>query len=544
MSRKFFYLLLITLLGNLLFCESGNTQINMDVSEEKKGDRIPIYSRTLPLIQGFMISGNSVVSTQELQKLLQPFVGLEINSFNLLNIRKIVTNYYGKQGYTSSFATVESFKLKKGIVPIVVTEGKIEKINVTVNGRLRPSYVQERFETIFLNKIYNEPQVQKQILRWQEVDENIEALEVEVEINPQNPEQVTLNVIAIATRAFDVVLGSANTGSPTFGEIANGLEVSTRIFRNGDRFSATYFFSEGNEGFGFRYSVPINPRDTQLFASFSQNESNIVENPLDFADVDLNSQRYEVGFVRPIISEPTRQLSLGLTGRFEEGSGRLEGVRAPIFRGSADNGEVRTTTLRVPLNYFVRDRDDILALQSEGILGIDALGATTNEESAIDGQFAAWRNEINYVRLLGENGAYFQARGILQVASSSLPVFDAIQLGGINKGRGYREGVILSDNGLFLGGEVSLPAYRSDNLTFRVAAFLDYAKGWNTDIPNPEVSNLFSIGAGVRLTLFERILLRADYGIPLTNQDLATIGERGSQDDGWHFGISATPFRF
>ena len=170
------------------------------------------------------------------------------------------------------------------------------------------------------------------------------------------------------------------------------------------------------------------------------------------------------------------------------------------------------------MNYFARDRLNIFELSSQLSLGVDALGGTINNEGSPDGRFAAWKNEAKYIRILNpETNTYFQLRGILQVAKDSLPGFDAFSLGGLNTVRGYRQNQVFSDNALFLSAELAVPLYRSRNndVLLQLTPFVDYGKGWNTNLANPEISELLSTGLGLRFSWRDLLFVTVDYGIPL-----------------------------
>ena len=77
----------------------------------------------------------------------------------------------------------------------------------------------------------------------------------------------------------------------------------------------------------------------------------------------------------------------------------------------------------------------------------------------------------------------------------------------------------------------------------QLTPFLDYGKGWNINLPNPEISSLLSTGLGLRFSWRDLVFVRVDYGVPLINRDIPQ-GERSLQDNGLHFGILVTPIRF
>ena len=267
-------------IGQVLAKSSRNLLV--ENSETKKVTESEILISQIVTIREFKILGNTIYSTSTLQKSLAPYLGQRIVPRVLSNMGEMVTNLYHENGYNSSFATVSAFEIKNGIVTIKITEGRINKINVTVNGYLRSEYVRSRLSRNLINRIYNQSEIERTILTLQEVDPNIERLEVLADIDPSDPALVFLNVIAKAAPALSFTAITANKGSPAFGEVNTAFQLDSRLLGNGDRLSGLYVVSEGNEGFTFRYSTPLNAENTQVFGAYSQNTGKIVEKSLKF----------------------------------------------------------------------------------------------------------------------------------------------------------------------------------------------------------------------------------------------------------------------
>ena len=133
-----------------------------------------------------------------------------------------------------------------------------------------------------------------------------------------------------------------------------------------------------------------------------------------------------------------------------------------------------------------------------------------------------------------------------QVASNRLTPQEEFYLGGLNSVRGYPSGDFLADDAMQENFELLIPAFFipsrlpmpfseksfKDNVTF--VGFFDH--GWGNKRNNlsteKDTTNLMSTGAGLRIHLFNRALLRLEWGFPIGDK---TISE--SSTSRFHFAI-------
>ena len=95
-------------------------------------------------VEKFVVTGSTVFSQAEFDRVTAPFVGRVITLAELYSARSAITQIYVDKGYITSGALIPLQTLKGGIVEIQVIEGRLEKINVTGNKRLRSGYVSSR----------------------------------------------------------------------------------------------------------------------------------------------------------------------------------------------------------------------------------------------------------------------------------------------------------------------------------------------------------------------------------------------------------------
>lgn len=135
-------------------------------------------------------------------------------------------------------------------------------------------------------------------------------------------------------------------------------------------------------------------------------------------------------------------------------------------------------------------------------LGIGALNATIHEEPP-DSRFLAWRGQVQYVRLLAPE-TLLVLRSDAQLANRTLLPLEQFGLGGIRSVRGYRQDVLLTDNGVLTSAEIRVPIYRTlqQRKVLQVIPFIDFGTTWNSSgRKNPDTNTLLGVGLGLQISV-------------------------------------------
>ncbi|MGF1490215.1 MAG: ShlB/FhaC/HecB family hemolysin secretion/activation protein [Prochloraceae cyanobacterium] len=495
-------------------------------------------------VNNFKILGNTIFSTETLQNLLTPYIGQELTPALITEVSRILTEYYAQRGYNSSFARAIPGELRDGVVTILITESKIARVEVDVKGYLAEGYVRSRILARFKNEIFNIRTLEETIFLLTE-DNNIENINIEVVPDRDRTGAVILKADVVAAPVVAVRSRFSNRRSALIGSNEIVAQVETGVFGIGDKFSALYSHTSGSEGFGLNYNLPLGPKTGNLNLFYGQNANDLVETPFNNFNADIDAEYANIGYSLPLIDRPLEKLSVGVVGSFAEATNTIDGQRVRLLRGADDNGNLTVTAIRFPIEYLVRDRtENIIALRSELSVGIDALGATIDDSGLPDSRFLAWRSSAEYLRFLGPDTFVF-VRSSLQLAKDSLPAFEQVGLGGLETVRGYQNSIAVGDNGLFLSGELRYPLWRNEakQMRLQLVPFIDFGKVWNTSIEDPLVTNLLSVGLGLRFEIRDRLEVDLNYGIPLINRNNPNVNET-IQDGGFSFSVTGTIFEF
>jgi hemolysin activation/secretion protein len=196
-----------------------------------------------------------------------------------------------------------------------------------------------------------------------------------------------------------------------------------------------------------------------------------------------------------------------------------------------------------------RRPNQVLAARSIFSVGLDALGATTNPRDLPDGQFFAWLGQFQWVRRLWDTENQLLVRADLQLAEDPVLPLEKLGVGGATTVRGYRENLLVRDNGFIGSVEFRFPVFRlplplisegPQDGRVQLATFYDFGWSDNTDAPTPDPNTISSLGIGLRWDPHRQIHEELYWGIALREVD--EQGEEDLQDSGIHFALDIRLF--
>ncbi len=494
------------------------------------------------IVSDFSVVGSTVFSREELEEVLADYRGKPISFAQLLKAQEAVTRLYVEKGYITSGAFIPPQSLQNGVVLIQVIEGSVEEIEIMGLKRLDPSYVRSRIEIAITpplnqNKLLN-------ALQLLQLDPLIENLSVELGAGPRPG----ISILEVRVREADtkaVRLSTDNQRSPGVGSVRRKVELSfNNVLGIGDRLGVGYINTEGSNSLdNLSYSIPINPRNGTLSFSHSHTESRIIEEPFDAINIESKTLNYELTYRQPLWQTPSEEFTLGLTGSHQDSATTiLDNIPFPLSEGSTDDGKTKISALRFFQEYTNRDNRQVLAFRSQFSLGVDAFNSNLNSGDEPDSDFLAWRGQGQYLRLLNKSGLTLLLRTDVQLTPHALVPLEKFSVGGQLSVRGYRQDVLLEDNGVFASAELRVPILRISDLdtTVQLTPFFDFGTAWDSDGEETREENtIYSLGVGLRFNVGDDFNARVDYGIPLVEID--TPGDT-LQEKGFYFQVEYSPF--
>jgi hemolysin activation/secretion protein len=480
------------------------------------------------------VVGNTVLQ-REIAALVQPLEGQTLTLDQLLDLRTAITELYLNQGYITSGAFLPTGQdLTRGVVQIQVVEGEVEAIQINGLGRLPQGYIQARLAQAIQPPLRQ--QRLEEALRLLQINPLLARVSAELTAGTR-PGQNLLILDVVEADATELALTLDNTGSVSTGSLQGEVRASHgNLLGFGDFARARYDHTRGLNLYELTYGIPLNARDGTLQLRYENASSRIVTP--EFADLGIRNQSQTTSLYwrQPLSRSLAQEWALGLAFDLRESRSFILDDIPFSFSEGVEEGVARVSALRFSQEWLGRGPRRVLAARSQFSLGLDMLGATSND-TGTDGRFLAWLGQFQWVEQLGSRWLLV-SRLNTQLTPDSLLPLERFSLGGAETVRGYSENQLVTDNAVTAGLELRIPlAAQAEQL--QVIPFIEGGTGWNNRTPAPTPSTLLGLGVGLQWQPSRLASLRLDYGIPLIG-----VPNRGNslQESGIYFSLTVRPF--
>lgn len=500
-------------------------------------------NRSNIILKAVEFSGNSVISSAQLQTLAQPFIGKAIAVTELEELRLKISLYYNEQGYINSGAVLPEQNFQNGIIQLQIIEGKLSDIQVSGTGWLSPNYIKDR-----LHYHSDEP------LNIYRLRENFQQLLLDPLIERMNADLIPSSkrgesIFAVAVtraRPYQVNLSIDNYRPPSIGseqgKLSGWLRNSTGL---GDIIDATLLYSAGSLGGNGGFSMPLNAYNTLFNFRFNLNDAAIVEPTLKAMHINSEYIAYDFELVQPLIQNVNRNSNLGVSFNIKENKTSLLGEDFSFIPSPTNNGLSKDSVLRFSLDFTERLEHHVFSARATTSMGINAFNATWHEDKVSpDSDFVTWLGQVQYAGLLLNSRGTLILRGDMQYSPDKLMTMERFSLGGRYSIRGYRENEIVKDNGYSISAEYRYPllndqAYRDIIGQITLFPFMDYGAAWNRGHDN-QVSYLHSLGIGVEWQASNYVSTEIIYAYAIN--PAINKADYDLQDSGVHWRVNIAAF--
>jgi hemolysin activation/secretion protein len=495
----------------------------------------PVPGATTFELKGVLFEGNTVFTDDELQETAAPFIGQRVGGAELEELRYRLTRRYVDRGYINSGAIIGPGQtVDNGTITYTLQEGRLNRIDVTGNGRLQAGYIEKRLLPD-PERPFNTNALQEQ---FQLLLQDPMITRMDGRIRPGGaPGEAILDLTVTRAQPYALSIIADNHRPPSTGAerlIASGWVQNLTGW--GDTVDASFGISEGADESALGFSIPLNSRDTLLSLRYNRDNNSVIEEPLADIDIESESEDVELTLTHPIFRNVRRRIDVGVTLAVRESKTFLLG-RPFSFSPGVEDGKSQVSVLRLVQSYVDRTRNQALALRSTVSFGVDLFGSTIHSGDLPDGRYITWLGQVQYAHRLGEKLGQIICRGDLQVAEDRLLPLEQFAAGGANTVRGYRENALVRDSGYVLSVEWryplwlrQLPGGTEDVL--QLAPFMDFGQAWNKG-ENSQNDTLHSLGVGLIFT--PRPWMSAEVYWAHDIEDRISTEEYNLQDDGLHF---------
>lgn len=488
-------------------------EIQEEVKEkEAKGETFFVKRIDLIGMESFTI--------EDFKSILQRYEDREVSVEELEILTKKIEREYLRKGVVAA-CFIPPQEIEEGIVILQVVEAKMGELKIKDHTHFGPERI-----------VYYWQLNPDEILRYDKISRSLQMMnknpdrEVKAALYAGEKPQTTDIALDVKT-AFPIHLTASfdREGGTSTGVKRRGIGLRHNNFLGfDDTLLVGYSFGEDYTGRYVFHSVPVSSFGTSLLYGYSYSKS-FPKKELEPFLVDSRSRNTSISLHQDLFKEDEYigEISFGLDIKDKT-----------IIRDTGTLNKDRLRILRFGSNSLYRGFGSITRVNSELSQGINLFGARRkNPLSSREAKntFTKANIEVTHKRMLPLK---LQAalRFVGQLSSTKLVPQEEMSLGGINSVRGYPAADYLADTALQTNLELLIPAFfiptklkvpyatrpLKDDLT--AVLFLDYAYGKRRgpSSEDKETVNLKSIGAGLRLRLFDQALLRLEWGFPIGDE--------------------------
>ncbi|MEM9532807.1 MAG: ShlB/FhaC/HecB family hemolysin secretion/activation protein [Pseudomonadota bacterium] len=485
---------------------------------------------TAPLLtlQRVRVNESTVLDPEEVGQLSARYLDRQVSAQELQNLRAELTGLYVERGYVTSGVLLPDQRVTDGTVNFQAVEGTLSEVEVRTSGRLRPSYVERRLA--LADGPLNVADLRDD-LRTLHSDPLIERLDSRLLPGSRRGE-ARLVIDVQEARPYQASITAHNNRAPSVGSEWVELNLVHRnLLGFGDRAQLGYGTADGLDDIFLSYAVPVFGGAT-LAASYTDSEAQVVEEPFSRIDIRSESQELALDLVYPWRRFGNAMVTFTATVDHRESQTSLLGIPFSFSPGVQD-GRAEVTALRLTADWTDRRANQVLALRGRVSVGIDALDATANEGDIPDGEFVSLLAQAQWARRFESSDHQLILRADLQKTLDGLLPLEKFSIGGRNSVRGYRQNLMVRDNGWVASAEYRIPAFRDVNgrSQFQWTVFADAGRGWNETFATPDPKSIASVGAGF---LWEPLRgLRTEFYLAHGFEDV-NFSDEDPQDRGIH----------
>jgi len=497
------------------------------------------------VIHQVLFSGNTVFNKQELESTTTEFLNRKIYASDIEVIRRKVSQYYADHGFINSGAVLESQSLAEGTLKLTIIEGRLTEVRQSGQGRLQEAYIRDRLlkgsgDPLDINQLQD-------TYRLLLGDRLIEQLNGQLLPGNRLGEAI-LDVNVTRARPYQLYFSADDYQTPAVGTYAGRIGGwIDNLFTLGERIDAQFIASGGALGYNTGIDIPLNAADTRFNFRYSDIASTIIEQPIDVLDITNHVIGYDGGLSHPVYRTFTDDVVMGINFVVRQNRTLISGECLAVEAFGVDTCETQVTVLRVSQHYSHRGDSNGLVFWSTFNVGLNALGATTNDPGLQSGQFFSWLGQSMFSQQLLDDGTHLVLKANIQLSDSPLLNLERYSVGGVYTVRGYRENTYVRDNGFNTSVELHYPIYHSNTKVknnLYLVPFLDYGGAWNNETnelgPQP-TDYLFSTGIGFNWQ-YDRFSADFYWAHAFTPVSYPQLTAHNIQDDGIHFRVNIDAF--
>lgn len=481
-------------------------------------------------IEGYVVEGNTLLKSEEIVKVLQPFTGPTSSFETIQSAISTLETFYAESGFGAVKALLPEQDLEDGRVRLRVIEARIGHVMVSGNQYFSESNVRASLPALREGEAPNLRQADAQlrvanensakqtnlVLRRGAKEGEVDAL---VRVADDDPLRMAVSLDNTGTPASD--------GKYTTGRYRMGLIMQhSNLFDRDHSISMQYLTSPDHLDkvtiFGVGYRIPLYSLgdDITLAYGYSNVDSGKLNTSAGAFGISGSGQMYLFRYNQylPRWGEWLQKLSYGFDYKVFTNEVVDESKQSLV-----PDSTVHPVSLTYAGNGSLGNRDVSMSLSLHRNVpgGNDGTTADFNRPGGRQGaeaDYHLWRYHFNVLQPLPGEWAL---RGTLQGQETRYALVSGEQFGagGVDSVRGFHERVLANDKGHRVSIELQTPElaskYDLKDIKLRALAFYDAARlKRNKALPGEDSTQaISSFGIGLRGSLNKSLSLRLDCGV-------------------------------
>lgn len=402
---------------------------------------LPILSLSVnaaPLLNSVVVHSKAYQNNPELQALLKPYIGQEINSKLLQNILDEISNYYQEKGFYSSQAYFPDQSTNKGVLTVEVAHPRLGEINVNNFSALN-SYAEKLLFKSFNNyedQYFDEEELQNHLYRLSDLNAfSLDASYTET----KSPDTVALDLDISKIPPVNYLLFVDNYGTKASGKIRGGGQVQfNNITKSADTLSMFYARSnEKQNNFSLSYEIPVSSHPTLIGSSVCLSNYEL-GSKYKVLGAKGKALSYDIYLKEPLYRTSNSKLQLNLGAQYNKLSDEFE-----VF-----DLEFKKHSLLGYVSLNGAHNTNKLYLQGEIKSSIGKLNNDDDYKIYKEGGFSIFNFDGSIAYKYSE---YLELKDnlIMQLGSKELESSERFIAGGAQRVSAYDSNVSSGDSGIF-----------------------------------------------------------------------------------------------
>ena len=471
---------------------------------DRQGKRFQVHS--------FRFVGNTVFPAQRLKRVIERYLDLELNLYDLNVAADAVTEFYHDRGYTLARAVIPAQRVEDGVVTIAVVEGRVGKVLFSGNKGYSDAFLRQRVAQLPTGSLVATDRLERTLLLLNDLpgfkargtlapgaEFGTSDVLVKVEEKP-----ITLNLTLDNHGSKETGIKRADAGI----EINNLLGFADQLTLRGVA-TEHKLLKFGKLG----YSLPLNADGMRLTLGYSESRYDVAG---DFAALGLsgNSRVLEASVSYPMIR------SRGHNETITFGAKTTQLVQN-TFSLETSNTRIPMLTLGYVLNHIGEDASvSNLSAQVASNLRRNTYGTRQ------DAQRFRLELDGNYLLPLDKKWDLY-LRGAIAFSQDRLPDSEKYSIGGPGSVRGYRVSELRGDS----GAQTTLEFRRNLVIASMPASLSFFGDGGRVVYKAPGFANswqsISAWGVGFSAYPMRQVMVKLEAAVPGGGRMRAIDGKTG-----------------